>query len=51
MTQIILIILGIVGVVIVVLLLTRKTRESVLRPAQDKLVGICAAALDQTVRP
>ena len=39
MTQIILII---IGVVIVALLLTRKTRESV--------VGICAAALDQTVR-
>ena len=39
MTQVILIILGIV---IVVILLTRKTRESV--------VGICATALDQTVR-
>ena len=39
MTQIILIILG---TVIIALLLTRKTRESV--------VGICAAALDQTVR-
>lgn len=47
MTQIILIL---VGIAIVVILLTKKTREQVLRPAQDKIVGICATALDQTVR-
>ena len=39
MTQTILIVLGIV---IIVILLSRKNRE--------EIVGICAAALDQTVR-
>lgn len=47
MTQIILII---IGIAIIVILLTKKTREKVLRPAQDKIVGICSSALDQTVR-
>lgn len=36
--------------VLLILLLTKKTREQVLRPAQDKIVGICSSALDQTVR-
>jgi predicted HTH transcriptional regulator len=43
-------ILIIIGAVIVALLLTRKGRKNVLRQAQDKLVGICSTALDQTVR-
>lgn len=47
MTQTILII---IGIAIIVILLTKKTREQVLRPAQDKIVGICSLALDQTVR-
>lgn len=47
MTQTILII---IGIAIIVLLLSRKGQEKVLRPAQDKIVGICATALDQTVR-
>lgn len=34
--------------VIVILLLTRKSR--VLRQAQDKIVGICSTALEQTVK-
>ena len=43
-------ILIIVAVAVVVILLTRKGREKVIRPVQNKVVGICATALDQTVR-
>ena len=44
------IILIIIGIAVVVILLTRKGREKVVRPVQNKVVGICAIALDQTIR-
>jgi len=47
MTKIVLIV---IVIAVVVILLTRKGREKVVRPVQDKVAGICAAALDQTIR-
>ena len=47
MTQTILIILGIV---VIALLVVRKSREQILRPARDKIAGICAIALGQTAK-
>jgi len=44
------IILIIIAIAVVVILLTRKGREKVIRPVQNKVAGICATALDQTIR-
>jgi len=47
MTKIVLII---IGIAVVIILLTRKGRTKVLQPVQNKVVGICATALNQTIR-
>lgn len=44
------IILIIIAIAVVVILLMKKGREKILQPVQDKVVGICATALDQTIR-